>query len=36
VKRKKLTKSKKILGSIGARKYLGEIEEKLNNLKNFR
>ena len=31
--RKRLTKSKKILGSIGARKHLGEIEEKLNNLK---
>jgi len=31
--RKRLIKSKKILGSIGARKHLGEIEEKLNNLK---
>ena len=31
--RKRLTKSKKILGSIGARKHLEEIEEKLNNLK---
>jgi tetratricopeptide (TPR) repeat protein len=31
--KKKLLKSKKILGSIGAKKYLNEIEEKLNNLK---
>jgi len=31
--KKKLLKSKKILESIGARKYLKEIEEKLNNLK---
>ena len=31
--RKRLTKSKKILESIGARKHLGEIEEKLDNLK---
>ncbi|GAH09494.1 unnamed protein product, partial [marine sediment metagenome] len=31
--RKRLIKSKKILGSIGARKHLGEIEEKLDNLK---
>lgn len=30
---KKLLKSKKILESIGARKHLGEIEEKLNKLK---
>jgi len=30
--RKRLIKSKKILGSIGARKHLGEIEEKLNKL----
>lgn len=31
--KKKLLKSKKILESIGARKHLGEIEEKLNKLK---
>lgn len=31
--RKRLTKSKKILESIGAKKYLREIEEKLNKLK---
>jgi len=31
--RKRLTKSKKILECIGARKHLGEIEKKLNNLK---
>jgi len=31
--KRKLNKSKKILESIGARKHLGEIEEKLNNLK---
>ena len=31
--KRKLLKSKKILESIGARKYLKEIEEKLNNLK---
>ena len=31
--RKRLIISKKILGSIGARKHLGEIEEKLNKLK---
>jgi tetratricopeptide (TPR) repeat protein len=31
--RKKLNKSKKILGSIGVRKHLKEIEEKLHNLK---
>jgi hypothetical protein len=31
--RKRLIKSKKILENIGAKKYLGEIEEKLNNLK---
>jgi len=31
--RRRLTKAKKILGSIGVRKHLGEIEEKLNNLK---
>ncbi len=31
--RKKLNKSKKILGSIGVKKHLEEIEEKLNNLK---
>ena len=31
--RKRLIKSKKILGNIGAKKYLNEIEEKLNNLK---
>ena len=32
--RKKLIKSKKILGSIGVRKHLGEIEEKLEKLKD--
>ncbi len=31
--KKKFLKSKKILGSIGAKKHLKEIEEKLNNLK---
>ena len=31
--KKKLIKSQKILKNIGARKHLGEIEEKLNNLK---
>jgi len=31
--RKRLTKSKKILESIGVRKHLSEIEEILNNLK---
>jgi class 3 adenylate cyclase/tetratricopeptide (TPR) repeat protein len=31
--RKRLIKSKKILGNIGAKKYLNEIDEKLNNLK---
>ena len=33
--RKKLIKSKKILGSIGVKKHLREIEEKLNNLKKL-
>jgi len=33
--RKKLTKSKKLLECIGARKHLCEIEEKLNNLKKI-
>jgi tetratricopeptide (TPR) repeat protein len=32
---KKLLKSKKILESIGAKKYLSEIEEKLDNLKKY-
>ena len=31
--RKRLIKAKKILGSIGTSKHLGEIEEKLNDLK---
>ncbi len=31
--KRKLIKSKKILGKIGAKKYLNEIEEKLDNLK---
>jgi class 3 adenylate cyclase/Tfp pilus assembly protein PilF len=31
--RKRLTKSKKIMESIGTKKYLGEIKEKLDNLK---
>ena len=30
--RKRLIKSKKIMESIGTKKYLGEIEEKLDNL----
>jgi tetratricopeptide (TPR) repeat protein len=34
--RKRLIKSKKILSSIGVRKHLAEIEEKLDNLKNNR
>jgi adenylate cyclase len=33
--RKRLTKSKKILSSIGARKHLKEIDEKLNKLKKL-
>ena len=33
--RKRLIKSKKILGSIGARKHLKEIDEKLNKLKKL-
>jgi len=33
--RKRLIISKKILGSIGARKHLGEIEEKLNKLEKY-
>lgn len=33
--RKILIKSKKILGNIGAKKYLNEIEEKLNKLEKY-
>jgi len=33
--KKNLIKSQKILKNIGAKKYLGEIEEKLNNLKKI-